>query len=448
MSVKAAQTGAEAPKKVIDFQPDALEIQNKPLPGIIRFGVWFPLIIVIGAIIWATLARTDKVVQGSGKIVTNLNPITVKPLDRYVIKEILVKIGDVVTNGQPVITFDPEIYQAEADRLQNEIAALRPQLERLKAEFNDRAYVAADEHFAKWQQAIFDQRQRYYREKINYFDQTLKQLAVSRKSKLASKDKKAVLLEKERDIERRYKELKEGAVPVIDMMQVEMQVVNIQDSFDQLEMDILELDERRGSLAAEKESFIQDWRNKISEEMVNIDRNLTSTLKQYDKQKQMLEYVCLRAPCNAIVQQVAEVSTGTGVREAEALMTLIPIDGDKELEAEIRPEDIGHVKVGAEARIKLTAYPFQKFGTLKGVVKNISEDTLDRQVAGMQMKYYRVRLTISGKLRPVKDDLRLKDFRLIPGMESQCEIKCGRRRVIEYVLYPLIKAMDETAREP
>ena len=114
----------------------------------------------------------------------------------------------------------------------------------------------------------------------------------------------------------------------------------------------------------------------------------------------------------------------------------------------INMQDIGKVKVGAEARVKLTAYPFQRHGTLTGVVKNISEDTLDRQVGGMQVKYYRARLTVSGRLRPVKNDLRLRNFRLIPGMETQCEIKCGRRRVIEYVLYPLIKAMDETAREP
>ena len=101
------------------------------------------------------------------------------------------------------------------------------------------------------------------------------------------------------------------------------------------------------------------------------------------------------------------------------------------------------MKTGAQARVKLTAWPFQKYGTLTGMVRNISEDTLERNAGSMQVKYYRVRLTIGGKLRGVKEN-----FRLIPGMEAQCEIKCGRRRVVEYVLYPLIKAFDEAAREP
>ena len=443
MANRAGQEGADAPKKVIDYQPDALEIQNRPLPGIIRFGVWFPLVAVAGAIVWATLARTDKVVQGGGKLVTNLSTIIMKPLDRSVIKEIKVQIGDVVEKDQPLITFDPEIYQAEAERLQNEISALEPQLERLKAEFSGRPFEVRDGKFSKWQQAIFDNRTKFYGEKVAYYDQTLGQLEVSKKSKQDRLAKQKVLLEKQKKIEQMYESVALNAVPLKDKVEAQMQTVSIEMTIDQIENDILELEERRGSLTSEKNAFVQDWHNKISEEMVSVDRSLTSTLKQYDKQRQMLEYVCLRSPCRAVVQQIAEFSPGSGVREAEALITLIPIDGDIELEAEIRPEDIGKVKVGAEARVKLTAYPFQRHGTLTGVVKNISEDTLDRQMGGMSMKYYRARLTVGGKLRLVKDD-----FRLIPGMEAQCEIKCGRRRVIEYVLYPLIKAMDETAREP
>ena len=151
----------------------------------------------------------------------------------------------------------------------------------------------------------------------------------------------------------------------------------------------------------------------------------------------------IKAPCNAVVHEIASFSPGSAVREAEALITLVPLDGELELEAEISPENIGKVNIGAPVRVKLTAYPFQKHGTLTGTVRNISEDTLEKQEGGQSIKYYRARITVSGQLRNVK-----KDFRLIPGMEVQSEIKCDRRRIIEYVLYPLIKAFDETAKEP
>ncbi len=81
--------------------------------------------------------------------------------------------------------------------------------------------------------------------------------------------------------------------------------------------------------------------------------------------------------------------------------------------------------------------------TLIGKVRNISEDTIRRGDNEQAAAYYRARVAISGELHGVKES-----FRLIPGMEAECEIKCGRRRVIEYVLYPFLKALDETAREP
>ena len=86
----------KVPGKIVEFQPDALEIKNQKLPFFIRFGVWFPLVAMIVAITWACLAKTDVVIQGGGKLVTDLPTIVMKPLERSVIKEIQVKIGDVI----------------------------------------------------------------------------------------------------------------------------------------------------------------------------------------------------------------------------------------------------------------------------------------------------------------------------------------------------------------
>lgn len=432
------------PKKIIEFQPDALEIKNQRLPGVIRFGIWFPLVALILAIIWACAAKTDVVVQGGGKLVTDLPTIVMKPLERSVIKKINVKIGDVVKKDRILITFDPEFNKAEAERYRNEITALQAQLGRLQAEFLDKPFIGIEEQFSRWQLAIFRQRREYYREKINYFNEALNQIAASSKNKQDNLRKQKERLESIQLLENMYKSLHEKkAASLKDLIQMSISRMEMEATVDQLGNDLLELEHRKGTTIAEKNSFIQEWRNKISEEMVTVDRNLTSNLKEYDKQKQLLEYVYLKSPCNAVVHEIAAFSPGSAVREAEALITLIPLDGNIELEAEIRPEDIGKVKIGAVARIKLTAYPFQKYGTLDGIVRNISEDTLERTAGGQTVKYYRARIVVSGKLKNVREN-----FRLIPGMETQCEIKCGSRRVIEYVLYPLIKALDETAKEP
>ncbi len=439
------------PDEIIEFQPDALEIKNERLPLWIRLCVWLPPALVLIVILWASCSRVDVVVQANGKLVTDRPTIVMKPLERSVIKEINVKIGDVVKPDQILITFDPALNRAEEERLKNELDTLSAQFDRLRAEFDGKTYRDSGKNqFEKWQYAIYRQRQEYYTERINYFNAMLSQVAASIKSKKDSLAKQQERLAAVKKLEDMFQSLYEKkAASLKELIQMSITRMEMEATVDQLDNDLLELTHREGSTQAEKNSFIQEWRNSISEEMVSVDRNLTSTRKDYDKVKRLIEYVHLRAPCEAVVHEIASFSPGSAVREAEALITLIPLIGTVELEAEVHPQDIGKVAIGSAVRVKLNAYPFQKHGTLDGVIRNISENTLQREgstLSGNQEEspsYYRARITLSGKLSQVK-----KDFRLIPGMEGIAEIKADRRRVIEYWLYPLLKALDEAAREP
>lgn len=357
---------------VIEFQPDALEIKNERIPWTIELCVWFPLIMLVLAIVWACLAKVDVVVQGEGKLVTDLPTIVMKPLERSVIQKINIKIGDVVKKDQILIVFDPAFNTAEADRLKNETMALAAQLNRLEAEFSQKEYNGGENQFEKWQLAIFKQRQEYYQERMNYFDEALSQIAASKKSKQDTLQKQRERLAAIQTLEDMFKSLHEKqAASLKELIQMSITRMEMESTVDQLNNDLLELNHRRGTTMAEKNSFIQEWRNTTAENMVTVDRNLTSTKKEYDKVAQLIEYVYLRSPCEAVVHEIAAFSPGSAVREAEALVTLIPLDGNIELEGEIRPQDIGKITPGAMARIKLTAYPFQKYGTLDGMVRHI-----------------------------------------------------------------------------
>ena len=307
--------------------------------------------------------------------------------------------------------------------------------------------VNGDDKSQKWQLAIYLQRQEFYKEKIKYYDQTLKRFDAAQKGKEDTLLKQRERLESLKKIEKMYIDLRERqATSLKELLQVSISRMDMESTLDTLENSLIELSHQKESSISEKNSFIQQWRSSLSEEMVKIERELSSTRKAYEKNERLVSAVYLRAPCKAVVQQIADFSEGSAVREAEALITLIPLDGTIELEAEIRPQDIGKVTVGSKVRIKLNAYPFQKYGTLDGEIRNISEDTLQRQKQSAEQdgaSYYRARITTSGQLRGVP-----AGFRLIPGMEVQAEIKAGRRRIIEYLIYPLIKSFDETAREP
>ncbi len=436
------------PNEVVDFQPDALEIKNQKLPAWARYSVFSPLILLAGAIIWASLSKIDIIVQANGKLISDRQNFAMKPLELTIVKKVNVRMGDVVEPDQLLFTFDPAKNIAEAERLKNELSTLNAQFERLKCEFEEKPYLLqGDDNSQKWQYAIYTQRQDLYQQKINYFDQTLKRLDATKKGKEDTLRKQRERIEALMKIEQMYIDLRQRqAVSLKDLLQVSISRMDMEATLESLENSLIELSHQRESSISEKNSFIQGWRGSLSEEMVKVERELSSTMKAYDKNERLVLAIHLRSPCRAFVQQIADVSEGSAVREAEALVTLIPLDGIIEFEGEIRPQDIGKIKVGSKARIKLNAFPFQKHGTLDGEVRNISEDTLQRQKQSSEQEgatYYRARVTATGKLRRTYEG-----FRLIPGMEGQAEIKVGRRRVIEYLIYPLIKSFDETAREP
>ena len=435
-------------RKAIEFQPDALEIKHERLPWWARYGIWSAFLFMAGAVVWATFGKVDMVVTAEGKLVTDSPNIVMKPLERTVIKSINVKVGEVVKKDQILFTFDPVMNVAEAERLASELSTLGAQVDRLLAEFKHLKYEVSDPQNEDqvWQKAIYDQRQKFYEEKIRYYDQSIKQIQASQHTTSESLAKQEEQLEAIKRIELMFTELQEkNTVSLKETLEIQIQRMELEASVINLRNTLVEQQHQEQTAIASKNSYIEEWRNSISTELVSVQRELTSTQKQYDKSQAQLTYDVLRAPCNAMVHEIASFPVGSAVREAEALITLVPLDSEIELEAEVRPQDIGRVHIGSEVRVKLNSFPFQKHGTLDGVVRTISEDSFEKQQGepGSARTYYRTRITLSGHLRKVKDD-----FRLIPGMECQAEIKVGERRIIEYLIHPLIKSLDESMREP
>ncbi|MBQ7206355.1 MAG: HlyD family type I secretion periplasmic adaptor subunit [Lentisphaeria bacterium] len=440
----------EIPSQAIEFQPDALEIANSRLPLWARYSVIFAFLFLLGALLWSIFGQVDVIVTGNGKIVSDKQTIVMKPLELTVIEKIHVRVGQVVKPGDVLITFRPTINMAEAHRLELEVDSLTAQFERLQAEFYGNDYHAkSKERFPQLQEAIFKQRREYFQQKISYYDEALKQLDAQKKSREVNLAKQRERLAEIQKLEKSFAYLMERkAMTLKTLTETKLSRMQMEATVDEMENSLLELIHQRESTVSSKNAFIQEWRNAISEKLVETERELSANQQQYEKNRMRVDSLQLRAPCEAVVHEIAAFSQGSAVREAEALITLIPLDGKLELEVEIRPQDIGKIGVGSEARIKLTAWPFQKHGTLEGVVRNISEDTFSKQARGTEipgdsMTFYRTRITIGGKLTNVP-----ASFRLIPGMEVTAEIKTGRRRIIEYLIYPLIKALDETAREP
>ncbi len=432
----------------VEFLPDAQEITEQRLPWYGRVGVLWIFIIMAAVLAGACLGQVDVIVRAPGRIASDTGDIVMKPLESAVIKSVEVRKGDIVEKGDVLLTLDPTLYQAEEERLQHEVDALSAECARWEAEFRGEAYAGKGGGDAAWQAAIYDQRQAYYKERLRYFDSNRDRLAAGRKSTAESYEKYKEILGNMSKIEDMYTSLgKQEIVSVKEALEVTISRLQSEAEVDKLRNQLVEYDQQLLSLEAERRSFAEEWRNNVSEKMVALHRELDGNREQLVKARRMVSYVSLKAPCRAVVHEIAAFPTGSAVGEAEAVMTLVPLDGSLRIEAEVRPQDIARIAVGNDCRVKLTAFPFQKHGTLKGSLLQISGNTFQRPKASPDERgdgaYYRVFVGYEGELRNTGGR-----FTLIPGMEAEVEIKTGRRRIIEYLVHPLIKGLDEAFREP
>ena len=196
---------------------------------------------------------------------------------------------------------------------------------------------------------------------------------------------------------------------------------------------------------AERDAFAKSWRQEAMEKLSTTLQQRDEVDEQLSKSRLRAKLVTLTAPQDAIVLDIGKKSVGSVLREAEPLFTLVPLDAKLELEMEVAPADIGAIRVSDSTRIKIDAYPFQKHGVIEGKVTNISADAFARQLpTGGQGFYYLARVSL--------EDAQLRKLppgptRLLPGMTASGEVVTGKRTVISYFLYPVIRLLDESFRE-
>ena len=204
--------------------------------------------------------------------------------------------------------------------------------------------------------------------------------------------------------------------------------------------------------------YLVERDGQLMEQEVQLRNELEKVVEDFNKAKRMNELVVLRSPQKGIVLKIAERSVGSVIQPAEPFVTLVPFGSEIEVEVDVPAKDIGRIRVDDPVRVKLDAFPFQRHDTLPGKVRVISEDAFagPKQDAQQEPKkeptseqeppdaIYRTRISLlSATLRDVP-----AGFRLMPGMKVRAEIKVGTRSVITYFLYPVIRALDESMREP
>lgn len=452
------------------FLPAALEIIETPPSPIGRAIALLIMLFFCLALAWASLGTVDIVASAPGKIIPSGRTKVVQPFETGVVRAIHVRDGQMVQAGDALIELDPTMTEAERAHLHSDLIAEKLNIARLHAaaadgadppsHFNPPADASPD-IIDTQRQLLIDQTAEH-RAKLAALEDQKRQKESERASIAATIEKiEAVLpvVQERTDIRKVLFDHQTGSkVNYLEALQV------LIENRKELEVQRSRLREADAALAAATQARAQaegEFRRTLFSDLAEAERKAAGLAHDLDKASERTRLQLLAAPVGGVVQQLAVHTIGGVVTLAQTLLVLVPLESHLEVEAMVSNRDIGFVSAGQDVEIKVDTFNFTRYGLLHGHVLNVSTDAITRdrreeathdgspatekstsEPKGQELVYAarvaldRTQMQIEGKAVP-----------LGPGMAVTVEIRTGTRRIISYLLSPLLKYQQESLRE-
>jgi hemolysin D len=456
------------------FLPAALSLQESPPHPAPRRAIALICTAFLVAILWALLGKLDVVAIAPGRIIVSERSKVIQPLEAATVRAIHVKDGQQVQEGQLLIELDST--QVGAEHAQNKQQWLAAQSEKLRAhalqvgmtsgklpvltktEAMPWCGQSTPERCEPWLmlQHQLDTEWQDIRSKHERLTATVQtragQIQVAQASIKRLQDLQTNLRQREHD----YSALaSQGFISQHGLQDRTRDRLDIENELGRVRA------EHKTAMAAhheaikEQKAYWAEVRKNLSQRSFTAQQDIERLMQEQVKSEQRLNLLELRAPVSGTVQQLAVFTTGGVVTPAQALMVIVPSGHDVAAEVMVANKDIGFVQPGQTVRIKLETYSFTRYGTLDGVVTWVSADALTRDPqnnsnpnnpasngqaplayfpAHIQLKQSSIQ--IDGKTMPIT-----------PGLNVTAEIKTGKRTVMDYLLSPIQKTLDESAGE-
>lgn len=389
---------------------DASSLVTRHQAGVRRAArvlLWTAVLIVVAMAAWAQWAQLDIITRAPGQVIASSRNQVVQAPDGGVLDAMLVKEGMRVQRGQVLFRFEQTKAQASLQESQGKAAALRGAVARLQAEVlgTEPAFKGLEgfPEVVRLQRSLFERRRAAFQEEVAAIRNSL------------------ALTEQELDMNLPL--LKSGDVSRAEVLKLQRQVAEL-----------------KGQITNRRNKYFQDAQTDLAKNQEDLD----SVLQILAQRREQLAYTEVHAPMDGVVRNVRLTTTGGVARAGDEVLQIVPLDDDLLIEAKVRPGDIGFLKKGQQATVKLDAYDYAVYGALAGEVSYISADTLQEDTRQGEQAYYRV------QVRMRRDKLGGKgagQLDIQPGMTGQVEIKTGQQTVWRYLTKPIVKTLHESLGE-
>lgn len=432
------------------FLPAHLELTETPLSPAPRASLWIIMGLFCVALLWACLGKLDVVAVAPGRTVTSSRTKVVQPAETAVVRRILVRDGQVVKQGELLVELDATSTTADSRKAEEALISARLAVARSASlvQAIDTMTPPTMVQDASLPADRFEATQRLALSEYAAFaakKQSLEAMVAQKQAELRTVESAIAPLEQYLAISHTRvadyeKLLDKSYVPRQDYLQRKQERISA-------ERDLAGQRSRR----VELRSAITGAREELSVTVTDTRRQLLDELRQASEQIQQFEpevartaqrnaLMQLRAPVTGTVQQLAVHTVGGVVTPAQPILSVVPENEPMEVEATVLNQDIGFVRQGQRATIKVESFPYTRYGYIDGVVESISHDAIQDEKLGL---VYRARVKMARTVLVING----VTVHLASGMTLTAEINTGSRRVIDYILDPLKQGVNESMRE-
>jgi len=436
------------------FEPDHIRIEQERPPLAIQAAGYLVSAFILFAILWSYFATVDVVVLSRGKSVASHDSVGVHAPSSGRLVNAVFRDGMTVKKGEVLAKVDQTLEEIDTALHQDRLSFLNATSVRLNAELSGTAPERFSENPAhdKTQQALFEGNQAAYTGTLD----EKRTILATLEEKAARKQDETILLsrtvkDKEKlfdmaqDVYERTTEVFQRATVAQQRMLEDKQKLSIARL--ELQRAITDYKSITGQIKSTRLEIEQIQKNHtatLQNQIAELSKEILDIKAKLDRSHAQGRLVEIKAQIDGVIVEASSKVDGSLLQQGEVLMKILPKDEKLDFDVDVSPSDIAKVTVGNAVNIKLDALPFVKHGMGLGRIKSISADTLESDMSGEKGRFYRAKIEI---LRSDFENTP-ENFRLYVGMTGSGEIIVGKRRVVEYFIYPIIRNVKSSFREP
>jgi adhesin transport system membrane fusion protein len=392
-----------------------------------RMLIWLTAAALFLGIMWAAFFELEEITRGQGRVIPASREQVVQSLDSGILQSMKVREGDAVKAGQVLLRMDDSRAGPIFREAREKTIALSATAARLRAEAHSTALefpqevLSVPEIVSRERQA-FQARRQALNQQINAIESSISSNAAAARAV-------------QQELAMTEPLVRQGVMSEVEVLRLRRQLADM----DRQRADL------RGQIVERRNRYLTDASNELS----RVESELAQTRENAAGREDTLLRTVVKAPMDGIVKNVQINTVGGVIQAGQNILEIVPTQDEMLVEAFVRPTDVAFLHVGQEATVKLTAYDFNRFGGLSGVIEVLSPDTLRDErnrrqgtVEGMEEGFYRILVRITEQNLD-RAGLRLEP---LPGMTAIVEIRTGNKTVLEYLFRPL-QSVNQALRE-